>query len=128
MMPLAALTTRFPRDDFGLQLAYEQSRSFIGYMVKRYGDGVLADLLVHLAAGWSTEESVRAVSGFSLQRLEADWRQQLVSPLAWMGRMAGHAYGILFFLAALATLVGFLRLQRRRRNYVDDEDGLDEER
>ena len=124
VMPLAALTARFPEDDFSLQLAYEQSRSIIDYMVRRFGDGVLADLLHHLADGWSTDEGVRAVSGISLQRLEADWRQQQTSPLAWMGRMAGHVYGILFFLAALATLVGFLRLQQRRRKYVDDEDDM----
>jgi hypothetical protein len=124
VMPLAALAERFPGDDFGRQLAYEQSRSIIGYMVKLYGDGVVADLLARLAAGWSAGESVRAVSGISLQRLEAGWRQRQTSSLAWMGRMAGHIYGILFFLAAVVTLLGFLRHQRRRRNYVDDEDDL----
>jgi len=128
VMPLAALAERFPGDDFGRQLAYEQSRSIVGYMVKRYGDGIVADLLTHLTAGLSAGESVRAVSGISLQRLETEWRQRQASPLAWMGRIAGHAYGILFFLAALATLLGFLRLQRRRRNYVDDEDDLYGER
>lgn len=124
VMPLEALAERFPGDDVGRQLAYEQSRSIVGYMVKRYGDGVVAEVLAHLAAGLSVGESVLAVSGISLQRLENDWRQRQASPLAWIGRMAGHVYGILFFLAAVATLLGFLRLQRRRRNYVDDEDDL----
>jgi len=128
VMPLAALAERFPGDDAGRQLAYEQSRSIVGYMVKRCGDGAVAEVLAHLAAGFSVGESVRAVSGTSLQHLETDWRQQQASPLAWIGRMAGHAYGILFFLAALATLLGFLRLQRRRRAYVDDEDDLYGER
>jgi hypothetical protein len=126
VMPLSSLAVRFPRDDFGLQLAYEQSRSVIGYMARCYGDGVVEDLLNRLAAGLSAEESMRAVSGISLTRLETGWRQQQASPLAWLGRMAGHIYGVLFFLGALATLLGFLRLQRRRRNYVDEEDDLDE--
>ena len=127
MMPLATLAMGFPRDAFGLQLAYAQSRSVIGYMARRYGEGVVKDLLAHLAAGWSAGESVQAVSGISLRRLETDWRQQQASPLAWLARMAGHIYGILFFLAALATLLGFLRHQRRRRNYQDAEDDLDED-
>jgi hypothetical protein len=125
VIPLTALVEQFPGDDFGRQLAYEQSRSVIGYMANRYGDGVVTEVLGHLAAGWSAEESVRAVSGISLQRLEADWRQRQASPLAWLARMAGQIYWILFFLAALATLLGFLRLQRRRRNYVDEEDDLE---
>jgi len=40
--------------------------------------------------------------------------------------MAGHVYGVVFFLAALATLLGYLRHRRRRRNYVDDEDDIPE--
>ena len=125
VIPLAVLAERFPGDEFGLQLAYEQSRSVIGYMARRYGEGVIKDLLAHLAAGGSIEASVGAVSGISLSRLETDWRQQQTSPLAWLARMAGQIYWALFFLAALATLLGFVRLQRRRRNYVDEEDELD---
>ena len=125
VIPLAALVERFPGDEFGLQLAYEQSRSVIGYMARRYGEGAIKDLLAHLAAGGSIEGGVGAASGISLSRLETDWRQQQASPLAWLARMAGQIYWALFFLAALATLLGFVRLQRRRRNYVDEEDELD---
>ena len=123
---LGALEARFPGDDFGLQLAYEQSRSIVGYMAKRYSDTVMIPLLTNLANGMSAEEAWRAVSGISLARLEAEWRQHQASPLAWLGRMAGHVYGVVFFLAALATLLGYRRHRRRRRNYVDEEDDIPE--
>lgn len=119
---LGALSTRFPGDDLGLQLAYEQSRSIVGYMTKRCGEAVLKPLLANLANGMSAEEAWRMVSGIALERLEADWRRHQASPLAWMGRLAGHVYGVVFFLAALATLLGYRRHRRHRRNYADEED------
>jgi len=121
---LGALETRFPRDDFGLQLAYEQSRSVVGYITRRYGDAVVMPLLANLANGLSVDEAWQVVSGMSLKRLEGDWRQHQASPLAWLGRMAGHVYGVLFFLAALATLLGYRRHRRQRRDYVDEEDDI----
>ena len=38
------------------------------------------------------------------------------------GALAGHVYGMLFFLAALATLIGYVRHRRRRRAYDAEED------
>jgi hypothetical protein len=122
VMALAALEMRFPADVYARQLAYEQSRSIVGFMVRGYGDSFLAALLARLAGGMSTNDAFRAVSGISLEDLETEWRQQQTSPLSWIGRLAGNVYGILFFLAALATLLGFLRHRRRRRAYDDEED------
>ena len=122
---LADLEVRFPADSFGRQLAYEQSRSIVGVMVQRYGDDFLPDLLARMTDGASAGEAFRAISGISLAEMEADWRQRQTAPLSWMGRVAGHIYGLLFFLAALATLAGYIRHRRRRRAYddaADDED------
>lgn len=124
---LTALDKRFPDETFGRQLAYEQSRSIVGYMVQRYGDGFIRDLMVTMAGGVSVEKAFSTVSGITLSDFEADWRQQQVAPLAWMGLLAGHVYGIIFFLAALATVIGYARHRRRRRAYAaaEEDDGPD---
>ena len=120
--PLRALEAGFPPDGNGLQLAYEQSRSVVGYLVQRYGEEILRDLIARMAAGEGAGEALRHVAGISLATLEAGWRRSVTTPWSWLGRMAGHIYGLLFFLAAVATLVGFIRHRRRRQAYQDDEE------
>jgi hypothetical protein len=122
VFPLAALAGTFPTDAFDLQLAYEQSRSIVGYMVQRYGDLFLKALISHAAAGLPVEQAFQTASGISLAEFEADWRRRQGTPLSWLGRIAGHAYGLLFFAAALATLVGYGRYRRRRRAYDAEEE------
>ena len=125
---LSALERRFPGDAFGRQLAYEQSRSIVGYMVQRYGDEFLKALVVRMADGASVAKAFRSVSGITLSDFEADWRQRQTAPLSWMGLIAGHVYGLLFFLAALVTLIGYVRHRRRRRAYdaAEDDDDLED--
>lgn len=125
VFPLAALAGTFPTDAFDLQLAYEQSRSIVGYMVQRYGDLFLKALISHAAAGLPVEQAFQTASGIALAEFEADWRRRQGTPLSWLGRIAGHVYGLLFFAAALATLVGYGRYRRRRRAYdaEEEEDG-----
>lgn len=120
--PLRALENSFPPDDSGLQLAYEQSRSVVDFLVRRHGEEVLPDLIARMAAGDSARAAMRAAAGLSLAALETDWRRHQTSPLSWLGRVAGHVYAIVFFLAAAATLVGFVRHRRRRRAYAEEED------
>jgi len=122
VFPLAALAGTFPTDAFDLQLAYEQSRSIVGYMVQRYGDLFLKALISHAAAGLPVEQAFQTASGISLAEFEADWRRRQGTPLSWLGRIAGHVYGLLFFAAALATLVGYGRYRRRRRAYEAEEE------
>lgn len=125
VMDLSDLQTRFPTDAAGRLLAYEQSRRMVGYMARRFGDSFLTELIDRLSGGMSVDKALRSLSGITLVDMEAEWRRHEASPLAWMGRMAGNIYGILFFLAALATLIGFWRHRRRRRAYADDEDDVD---
>lgn len=122
VLPLSVLEMRFPGDAFGRQLAYEQSRSIVAYMVQRYGDHFLRALVTRMADGAPVGKAFRALSGMALSDFEADWRQRQMAPLSWMGRIAGHVYGLLFFVAALATLIGYVRHRRRRRAYDAEED------
>jgi hypothetical protein len=122
VFPLAALAGSFPTDAFDLQLAYEQSRSIVGYMVQRYGDLFMKALISHVADGFPVGQAFQTVSGISLAEFEADWRRRQGTPLSWLGRIAGHVYGLLFFAAALATLLGYGRYRRRRRAYDADEE------
>jgi hypothetical protein len=119
---LDELADRFPNDAQSLQLAYEQSRSFVNYLVRLYGADALPSLLQSLAAGAAPWEAFEEVFGVSLVAAEDDWRSNLHSPGFWLANLAGHIYGVLFFLAAMATVLAYLRFRHRKRHYRDGED------
>ncbi len=119
---LDELSVRFPADHLGLQLAYEQSRSFVNYLVRLYGDGGLRLLLQSLAAGSAPWEAFEEAFGVTLVDAEDGWRAGLRSPGSWLANLAGHLYGLLFFLAALATCGAYLRFRHRKRHYRAGEE------
>ncbi|MBL0712961.1 MAG: hypothetical protein JJV98_04605 [Desulfosarcina sp.] len=123
---LDELADRFPRDHSGLQLAYEQSRSFVNYLVRRFGEDALRMLLQSLAAGAAPWEAFEEVFGISLSVAEDDWRADLRRPGFWMANLSGHVYGLLFFAAAVATVWAYLRFRHRKRHYrAGEEDDPD---
>ena len=119
---LDELAARFPANRQDLQLAYEQSRSFVNYLVRHYGAHALRRLLQSLAAGAAPWEAFEEAFGVTLADAEDGWRAELHSPGSWMANLAGHLYGLLFFLAALVTCGAYLRFRYRKRHYRDEED------
>jgi hypothetical protein len=47
---------------------------------------------------------------------------ELESTPRWLVFLANNIYGILFFLAAILSVVGFIRLLIRRKAYAEMED------
>jgi hypothetical protein len=126
-IPLADLTHRFPSDPRQLMLAYEQSRDIVTLIANRYGPEHIFGILDSLRAGHSVETSFQSQLGISVTELEKIWRRQLSDSAIWWGRLASHLYSILFFLAAVLTVTGFVVRRIRRKSLMeeeDDEDGI----
>ena len=126
IIPLKKLTNRFPRDKASLTLAYEQSKSVIGYIERQYGTGAILNLLDHLKNGDTVEEAVGGSLGISFERLEKQWLDHLESTPRWLVLLASNIYSILFFLAAVLTFFGFVKLLRRRKRVYEEWDEADE--
>ena len=126
LFDLAELAETFPPNTRGLQLAYEQSRSFVNYLVRRFGDEGLRMLLRSLAAGASPGEAFEETLGIRLADVETEWRDGLRGPGSWMAGLAGQVYGFLFFAAALVTVGAYWRFRHRKRQYRDGEEEEDE--
>lgn len=120
IIPLKKLTDHFPRDKASLMLAYEQSKSVIGYIERQYGKGGILNLLDHLQNGDTVEDAVRDSLGISFEQLEKQWLDHLESTPHWLVFIAGNIYSILFFLAAVLTFLGFVRLMRRRKKAYEE--------
>ena len=63
----------------------------------------------------------------SLEQLEKEWLAQLDTTPRWLIFLASHIYAILFFLAALMTMFGFIRLLIKRRRIYREWEEEDED-
>lgn len=120
IIPFDKLTKYFPRDKASLVLAYEQSKSVIDYIERQYGNNALLNLLDHLQNGATVDEAVTGSLGISFELLEKQWLDHLEKTPLWLVFFANNIYGILFFLAGLLTMLGFIRYLRRRKKVYED--------
>lgn len=121
MLYLNKISQNFPRDGQTLTLAYEQSKSIVNYIEKRYGKSAIMDLLGHLKNDEPMEAAVLKTIGASIEDLEAEWRRHLEKSPRWLVFLAENLYGILFFLAALLTVLGFVKRLMRKKVWEGEE-------
>ena len=117
---LSKLANRFPGQKAGLMLAYEQSKSIVFYIDRQYGKQTILNILNDLRNGESIEAAVAQNMDLDLYQLEEEWLEHLESTPRWLVFLANNIYAILFFAAALLSIVGFIRIILRRRAYDED--------
>ena len=120
IIPLKRLTDYFPRDGASLILAYEQSKSVINYVDRQYGYHAIMEILEFLKNGETVETALLSSLAISPQQLEAEWLDDFESTPRWMVFLASHMYSILFFLAAVLTILGFIRHRIRRKKIYEE--------
>ena len=116
------LAKKFPRDKPSLVLAYEQSKSVVHYIDRQYGKDAILDLLGYLKSGEFMEAAVMKSLGISTDELEKDWLGHLERTPRWLVYLADNLYGILFFVAALLTVLGFVRRIMHRKVWESKEE------
>jgi len=119
---LSRLARRFPGDKSSLSLAYEQSKSVVVYIDRQYGKQAILNILGDLKNGEPLTAAIFQNLSLSLNQLEKDWLSDIESTPRWLVYLANNIYGILFFLAALLSVVGFIRMVIRRKAYAKLEE------
>ena len=119
---LARLADRFPRHRSSLMLAYEQSKSVVIYIDRQYGRQAILSILDDLRNGESIETALYQNLSLSVGQLEEEWLHNLDQTPRWLVFLANNIYGILFFAAAMLSIVGFIRLVIRKKAYAEWED------
>ncbi len=118
---------RFPMDEPSLILAYEESKSIVEYIVRDFGKIELMQILENLKEGDTTSESVQKSLGLPLSELESKWHSSLKRKYTWFTYLSANLYTIIFALASLITVYGFIRLIQKKRAYKDDDEEEEEE-
>ncbi|MDH5203872.1 MAG: peptidase MA family metallohydrolase [Nitrospirota bacterium] len=120
LFALKEIAFAFPEQQRGLLLAYEESKSFVEFVVHEYGTEKLLSVLNSLKKGTTIEQAVQENLSVELTVLEQKWQKSLIRQYSWFSYIADHLYWILFFAAAIVTLIGYLKFRRKLRNYKDD--------
>ena len=124
LISLNAMDNSFPQDEPGLVLAYEQSRSIVDYIVFRYGKNGITNILTALKNGKPIQDAIMISLGTPLPTLEKDWRESIRTWSILLVFIMGNIYSIIFFLAALATMAGYVRYRIRRRRFIEEEEEI----
>jgi len=116
------LTANFPEDKKSILLAYEESKSLVEFINSEFGrDGIL-NILKHLKDGYEVDAAIMKGLSIPIGELERRWHYHLRERTTWITFLAVNLYNILFFIAALITIYGFIRLLIRKRGYRDEDD------
>ena len=113
---------RFPLDERSLILAYQESKSIVEYIVSEFGKQGILNVLEYLKEGYSVEDSIQKGLSISLFELEKNWHAHLRRKHTWFSYFSNNLYTILFFIAALVTVYGFIRLLKKKKAYVDEDE------
>ena len=122
LIPFSRLTAGFPSDNWSLMLAYAQSKSMVDYISREYGKAAVVDILTLLRNGETVESALKMRLSLASEQLEAQWRHHLKAGPTWLVYLANNIYAILFFLAGVITIAGFVRLVLRKRAYRDEDE------
>ena len=124
---LSRLEERFPGDKMSLMLAYEQSKSVVAFIDRQFGKRAILNILSDLKNGETLETASMQSLSITITELEKQWLTEIESTPRWLIFLANNIYGILFFLAAVLTVIGFIRVLVRRKAYAKWEEDEDEE-
>ncbi|MGD1075352.1 MAG: peptidase MA family metallohydrolase [Thermodesulfovibrionales bacterium] len=127
VISISELTDRFPSEGTDLLLAYEEGKSIVEYISKEFGSAAVLSMLEDLSRGDDLEGAVKKSLSISVGELENRWRSYLKRETSWFAYISNNLYEVLFFVAALFTVYGFIRMMKRKRDYRDEGDETEDE-
>lgn len=125
-LSLDDLALNFPAQENNLILAYEESKSLVEYIEEEYGSDKIPLVLKNLHEGNNISAAISNSLPVSLSVLEQDWHKHLKKRYTWYYFFSDNLVWILFVLAAMLTIIGYLRLRIRMRTHFKDEEDNDE--
>ena len=121
-IPLESLVRGFPESNQDLILAYEESKSFVDYLIGMSGTQGVLKVLREMKQGKEAGAAVLESYAVSLASLERQWQRDVTRRMTWFTYLSYHLYEILFAVAALITLYGFIRVMVKKRRQMKEEE------
>lgn len=121
LLPFSTISEALPSDPVNLVLSYQQGRSMVEFIEKRYGIDSIKGIILRLSTGAGFHETISHESGADFTEIEKEWRKGKETQYTWLAYISDNIYLILFFIAAFLTIYGFIIFRRRMRDYKDEE-------
>ncbi len=118
------LTKTFPREEKPLLLAYEESKSIVEYIHREFGTSGILQVISHLRDGDEVDVAILKGLSIPLDELEKRWHNDLKKRITWFTYLSKNLYPVLFFLAGLVTIYGFIKFLIKKRAYKDEEEDM----
>lgn len=122
LISLRDLAGQFPEDEKSFSLSYEESKSVVEYIIGEFGINGLIKVLDYLRNDDDIDTAIFKSLSVPLNELESRWHDNLRKKVTWVAYLSSNLYNVLFFIAALITIYGFIRLLIRRWTYKDEEE------
>jgi hypothetical protein len=113
----------FPQED--IILSYEESKSIVEYIESDFGKQGILQILEYMKEGYSLDDSLRKGISVTTPELNEKWQAYLKKRQGWFSYLSRNLYGILFSFAALATVYGFMRMLKKKREQKDEPEDED---
>jgi hypothetical protein len=127
-IPINELSETFPEDEKSLHLAYEESKSIVEYIIKEHDISGLLQVLAYIKSGDNSDKAVLKALTVSVNDLEKRWIDSLKKRNTWLTYLGSYLYQIIFSLAALLLVYGYIRFLIKKWTYRDEEEEIEEER
>ena len=118
---LRELHRGFPFEKRSRLLAYEEGKSFVTYLVAKFGKNEMLNVLNDMKIGKTAEEAIQTAFSTPFEALEKDWQRSLSKKMTWFTVLSYYLYEILFALMAFITIAAFIRIRMKKKNYRDDD-------
>jgi hypothetical protein len=118
LIPLTEITYSFPREADKAKLAYAESFYLVSFLVSRYGRGRFHQFIREYSGGKELNRVLLEVYRIRLYELEKKWRDYLRLRFSWIPIATSTT--TLWFLAAVALVVGYLKKRRATRLKLEE--------
>lgn len=108
----------FPQEK--IILAYEESKSIVEYIEKKFGKQRLLQILEYLKEGYTIDESLQKGILNTTLELQEKWMRDIKKKKWLFPYLSNNLYGIIFFFAALITVYGFMRMLKKKKEQLDE--------
>lgn len=113
---------RFPGEKSALLLAYAESKSYVEYIFREYGETGMFTILKYLNEGDTPEYAIERSLAVNSDELERDWHLHLRRKYTAFSYIGQNLPIILFVFAALITVYGYMRMLKKKRAYRDEQE------
>ncbi|MEK6527668.1 MAG: hypothetical protein AABZ36_02140 [Nitrospirota bacterium] len=121
LIDIKDLAVKFPEDKDSISLAYQESKSIVEYIDREFGAGSILHILAFLENGDDMDTATQKSLLIFAEELEKRWHVYLDKRISWFTYIGDNLYTVLFFLAALLTIGGFIRFLIKKRAYKDED-------